>query len=49
MVINDHVEEILYPALQRKAEEHGGWLLRIGGVADHVHVVAAIPLLYSRW
>ena len=41
--ITKEVEAVLYPALQRKAQGEGGKLLAVGGVADHVHVVAAVP------
>jgi len=43
MIITPALEEIIYPALQNKAMDNGGKLLRVGGVEDHVHVVAAIP------
>ncbi len=41
-VITPEVESVLYPALQRKAQDENGYVLRIGGVADHVHMVAAL-------
>ena len=42
-VITPELETIIYPALQNKAMDNGGKLLQIGGVEDHIHVVAAIP------
>ena len=42
-VITEEVEALIYPALHLKAEDCGGKLLQVGGVADHVHVVAALP------
>ena len=42
-VITEEVEAIIYPALHLKAEDCGGKLLQVGGVADHVHVVTALP------
>lgn len=41
-VITPEVEGVLCPAMQRKAQDENGHLLRIGGVADHVHMVAAL-------
>jgi REP element-mobilizing transposase RayT len=41
-IITPKVEAVLYPALQRKAQDGDGHLLRIGGVSDHVHMVAAL-------
>jgi putative transposase len=43
VVITPEVEAIIYPALQQKAVELGGKLLSIGGVEDHIHLVASIP------
>ena len=42
-VISEDVEAILYPALYLKAEDCGGKLLKVCGVSDHIHVVAALP------
>lgn len=41
-LITPEVEAVLYPAMQRKAQDENGHLLRIGGVEDYVHVVAAL-------
>lgn len=42
-MISPAVEEIIYPAVQHKAQEHGARLLKIGGMPDHIHIVAAVP------
>src|SRR5690606_11158743 len=42
-LITPEVEAVLYPALYRKAQDCGGRLLAVGGVADHIHLVAALP------
>jgi REP element-mobilizing transposase RayT len=41
-VITAPLEGVLFRALRRKADDEGGRLLAIGGVADHVHLVAAL-------
>ena len=41
-VITPEVESVLYPALQQKAQDGSGHLLQIGGIADHVHMIAAL-------
>jgi REP element-mobilizing transposase RayT len=43
MIITPEVEALIYPALQAKALECGGKLFQVGGVEDHVHMVAALP------
>lgn len=43
MIITPALETIIYPALATKAKDVGARVLKIGGVADHVHIVAAIP------
>ncbi|MGB0385788.1 MAG: IS200/IS605 family transposase [Ardenticatenaceae bacterium] len=42
-LLTPQVNAILYPALQKKALDNGGKLLKIGGRKDHVHTVAWIP------
>lgn len=42
-VLTPEVKAILYPALQNKALDHGGKLLKIGGCQEDVHMVARIP------
>ena len=45
-VITPALEDVIYPALHNKAREHEARLLKIGGVQDHVHLVAAVrPML----
>jgi REP element-mobilizing transposase RayT len=41
-LITPPVEEVLYPALRVKADDADGRVLRVGGIADHVHLVAAL-------
>lgn len=41
--ITAEVEAVIYPALYHKAKDCGGRLLKAGGVADHIHLVAAVP------
>ena len=41
-IITPDVESVLYPALREAAVNTGGRILQLGGVADHVHMVAAI-------
>lgn len=41
-VITPALEDVIYPALRNKAQEHDARLLQIGGVQDHVHLVAAL-------
>ena len=41
-LITPSVEEVLYPAIRVKAEDADGRVLQIGGIPDHVHLVAAI-------
>ena len=40
--ITPPVEEVLYPALRVKADDAEGRVLQVGGIADHVHLVAAL-------
>ena len=42
-LLTPEVNTILYPALQNKALDNGGKLLKIGGRKEHVHMVAVIP------
>ncbi len=42
-VLTPEVKTILYPALQNKALDHCGQLLKVGGDQNHVHMVARIP------
>lgn len=41
-LITSEVEAVLYPALRVKADDANGRVLQVGGIADHVHLVAAI-------
>ncbi len=41
--ITEEISPILYGALHAKAEERGAKILKLGGVEDHIHIVAAIP------
>lgn len=41
-LITPEVESVLYPALQQKAQDKNGHLLQIGGIADHVHMIAVL-------
>jgi putative transposase len=41
-LITPSVEAVLYPALRVKAEDADGRVLQVGGIADHVHLVAAL-------
>jgi REP element-mobilizing transposase RayT len=41
-LITPSVEEGLYPALRVKAEDADGRVLQLGGIPDHVHLVAAV-------
>jgi putative transposase len=43
MIITPELEAVIHPALQAKALDLGAKLLRIGGVEDHIHIVAAMP------
>jgi putative transposase len=43
MVITPELEGVIYPALQTKAIDLGGTVLQVGGVEDHIHIVAAVP------
>lgn len=42
-LLTDRVEDIVYAALRKEAERIGGRISHIGGVEDHVHIIAAIP------
>ncbi|MFO8232234.1 MAG: IS200/IS605 family transposase [Longimonas sp.] len=42
-LITPRVEPLLYAALRAKTESVNGRLIRIGGIADHVHLVVALP------
>jgi REP element-mobilizing transposase RayT len=42
-LITDAVEPVLYGALGTKTEDAGGRLLEVGGIADHVHLLVALP------
>ena len=41
-LITRPVEQVLYPALRATARNANGRVLAVGGVADHVHLVAAL-------
>lgn len=41
------LEAILYPCLQAETKRRGGQPIAIGGVADHVHVLARLPTTLS--
>jgi REP element-mobilizing transposase RayT len=41
-LITPPVENVLYPALRVKADDADGRVLQVGGIADHVHLVAAL-------
>ena len=49
-LILPEVELVLYPALYELGEQAGGKVLLVGGISDHVHLLAAvrpdIPLTY---
>jgi len=42
-LITEEVEPVLYGALGTKTEDAGGRLLEVGGIADHVHLIVALP------
>ena len=42
-LITPEVETVLYPALMGKACEMGALVYALNGIADHIHIVAAIP------
>ncbi|MFO8233600.1 MAG: IS200/IS605 family transposase [Longimonas sp.] len=46
-LITARVEPLLYDALRAKTESVSGRLVRIGGIADHVHLVVALPATLS--
>jgi REP element-mobilizing transposase RayT len=46
-IITPEVEPILYTALCRKARDAGGQVSQVGGVADHVHLIARLPRTMS--
>lgn len=41
-IITPDVEAVLYPAIEEAALNAKGRILQLGGVADHVHIVAAL-------
>ena len=41
-LITPSVESLLYPALQMKARDIDSRILAVGGIPDHVHLVAAL-------
>lgn len=41
-LITPSVENLLYPSLRVKACDSDGRILRVGGIQDHVHLVAAL-------
>ena len=42
-IITPEIEPIIYDALRAKAEKLGGKIMYLGGIEDHVHMIAAIP------
>jgi putative transposase len=42
-IITPDVEPVLYNGLCRKAQDVGGRVYQVGGVEDHVHILATIP------
>jgi putative transposase len=42
-LITPEIEQTLYPMLSAKMAEKRAWVFAVGGIADHVHMVAAIP------
>ena len=42
-LIGPKVEPIVYDSLEEKIEELDGRLFAIGGIEDHIHLVAAVP------
>ncbi len=41
--ITPDIENLVYTALRRRAEDKGASIILMNGVADHVHIIAAIP------
>lgn len=41
--ITPDIENLVYTALRRRAEDKGAAILIMNGVADHIHIVVAIP------
>src|SRR5687768_10791569 len=42
-IITPEIEPVLHAALRRKAASQWGKILQIGGVEDHIHIIAAVP------
>ena len=42
-IITPRVEEKLFPLMCAVAEKHGGKIIAIGGIPDHVHMAAGVP------
>lgn len=41
--ITPDIENLVYTALRRRAEDKGAAIIIMNGVADHIHIVVAIP------
>src|SRR5690554_1144159 len=42
-LLTPEVEDVAYPVLTDEAKRLGGKISHIGGVEDHIHIIAAIP------
>ncbi len=42
-LISEPVEQEVYALARKKAEELGGVVLALGGITDHIHLVASAP------
>jgi len=42
-LLTPEIEDVAYPVLRDKAERLGAKISHIGGIADHIHIIAAIP------